>query len=123
MLVYRVENKYLKGPYTSYSNRHFSQTELFNFCGERHPNPFNDEGICDFWCGNSRRLSFYFGFKSIEDLKDWFFMDEAIDALYKDDFHVIVYNLDKRRVIFGSKQVIFEKEKATIVGGFDLRFI
>lgn len=106
MFIWRIENRDGKGPY---------MTDRVNGLGltgeEHHPGPMGD--VPEFYRTRNYNL-YFFGFKSLSDLRNWFH-PTAISRLYKDGFKIVKYKVEKKYVLKGGKQVAFLKNKATMV--------
>lgn len=104
MLVYRVEKNGI-GPYRhdGVDEKLYCKISSHNSDNNR-PGP-NRDGI-------SVRSSpdIHFGFKDIEQLKTWF--KGARSALRKNGFNLVIYDVPKRWVYVGGKQVGFNMSKA-----------
>ena len=103
MLVYRIENKRGQGPYCS---NHKYQDWLCDRHSdiEKHPSPVED-GIYE-WTKSHKC-----GFSSLKKLKAWFNTEE-LKALYAAKFDIVRYEVDKKDVLVGQKQVMFNRRKA-----------
>ena len=106
MLIYRIENKRGQGPYCS---KHKDQYLRCWLCDrhsdiEKHPSP-DEDGIYE-W----KRVH-KCGFSSLRKLKAWFNKEE-LKALYEAKFDIVRYEVDKKDVLVGQKQVMFNRRKA-----------
>jgi hypothetical protein len=123
MLIYRIQNDKDQGPYSPFSylnlNKYIIPDEL-NYersqylpdGSERHQHPDADAGTPlekAFINGLIKKDSPYiFGFASIEDLYIWYSPPE-IAILELNGFFIYLINIPEEHVIFGSRQVIFNK--------------
>lgn len=105
MLVYRVEKNGI-GPYRhdEVDDKLYCKISSHNSCYNR-PGPIRD-GISI----GPYNSDIHFGFKDIEQLKAWF--KGARSALRKNGFNLVVYDVPKRWVYVGGKQVGFNMSKA-----------
>jgi hypothetical protein len=103
MIVYRVENKRGEGPYTR--RRKVSDWLCDRHVDiEKHPSLVED-GIYE-W-----KRAHKCGFSSLKKLKAWFDKEE-LKALYEAKFDIVRYEVDKKDVLVGKKQVMFNRRKA-----------
>ena len=106
MLIYRIENKRGQGPYCSKHKDQALRNWLCSrhFDAEKHPAP-DDDGIDD-WTRSHKC-----GFSSLKKLKAWFNTEE-LNVLYEAKFDIVKYEVDKKDVLVGKKQVMFNRRKA-----------
>lgn len=104
---YRLEHKTTRcGPYTQYSkNGDLRVAELLQKCAKinlyssQHPTPWGDGLIRADIC------SFFFGFKTLKKLKEWFVLNDSIVYwLRQEDFVIARYLVEER--FDGNKQSI-----------------
>lgn len=97
----------LKGFYHFDSNR------------EQHPSPRSDAKLMKSLLESNQRFdtSLQFGFKSIEQLKNWF-NENNRKTLRTHGFYVAIY--ETNRYYIGDKQCIFVKKDSTLVDFIDL---
>lgn len=112
MYIYRIQNKYGRGPYTDF-NCHLWKEKSHN--DSNHPNPFQD-GLRD-------NITFppekwVCGFISLEQLSKWFTKQELIN-LYNHDFFITKLRIKKEYVQKGNKQIIFFLSKTTMTKYFN----
>jgi hypothetical protein len=107
MLVYRVETKDGEGPYTGPHNLAFTLLATHQ-SSDNHPAPRADDIDISYW---DRRPMFRFGFKTVEQLHDWFNASER-DALRGYGYLMVTYEVCHSRVLVGGRQVAFEYAEA-----------
>ena len=105
MLVYRVEKNGI-GPYRhdEVDDKLWHKIASHN-SGNSRPGPRSDGISIGLY-----KPDIYFGFKDIEQLKAWF--KGARSALRKNGFNLVIYDVPKRWVYVGGKQVGFDMSKA-----------
>lgn len=102
MLVYRVEKENGEGPYVNTHIPHVSSHTSRHF--DTHPNPymegisFTDKDFC--------------GFESVASLKAWF--DTCNEPLHSAGYSMSIYSVSKRKVKFGTYQLVFQRDKAKL---------
>lgn len=103
MKVYRVEHTVSQtGPYSGCA---MDEDDLSDYWGERHPGPRSD-GL-DFPIHDS----YFFGFKSMSQLLDWFLLWD-IWKWKKKGFAVYRYQISDEYVRLGGKQLVFVRAQA-----------
>ena len=117
--VYRLETLEGIGVYTARNRSQLLQRITDEYVdAHRHPVPMKDSLLADaFYSANRERFSF--GFASLEQLKEWFFDDNDRELL---SLHGIVcneYEIEGWGFVAGSKQCMFVKESARLVGQVD----
>ena len=103
MIVYRVENSDLNGPYyyADMFRSDWTDSEKHEDNPDR-PSPFED-GMCHF----ANELKDYkYGFKSLDDLEKWFDGDD-LDSLHSYGYSIVTIEVDFVNIIHGSKQIAF----------------
>lgn len=113
--IYRVEHReHLCGPYADtymlpegYCDRLYGLLEHHNN-RDTHPTPDEDQ-IEGGWMMSSEVC----GFQSMEQLRDWFSVEELL-GLHEMDFVVSRYEVDDGHVRHGRRQSIFEREEAEV---------
>lgn len=103
MKIYRIESDKGIGPYKSSFN---FDLDIHN--DDNHPGPCQEH---DNILNNFQKGVHYFGFESIKQLKEWFSLEE-LEELYDEYFDLIEYKINKYHVLFGNKQIMFDKSNA-----------
>lgn len=84
----------------------------------RHPLPSENEKL--------RKVKnihqYYFGFSSLDQLKDWFYSYEVRKILDSYDYAISHYIASKGYVL-GEQQLIFKKHKALLINYIDLLYL
>jgi hypothetical protein len=111
VLVYRIENEHGHGAYRiPVEWRSFSQP----YSDTRHPGPSDDPLLRPYWTLMSGRMKdhYFFGFESIEQLKNWFFDREWLEDLHNSGAKLSIYQSNEDDVIYGRTQLIFLRARA-----------
>ena len=128
--VYRIENRFKRGPYVS------DCKGLDTKVTERHPLYLNDSllmarsknkpSIFRF-SENSRfkmlfleEKSSIFAFSTISQLRFWFHDDEGLKEMHTHRFRVVIYEVNRNHCVRGRTQCIFNKNHATKIGTISL---
>lgn len=112
MIVYRVENASGVGPYHGsmwHPSRH--QNKL------THPNPMWDEGMCEEWArrvGGMYGSQYVFGFKSMEQLHEWFNAEE-LEHVREYKYDIVAFEVAETDVIMGERQLAFVRASAQML--------
>lgn len=115
MRVFRVELPTGIGPY--YHNEYGNKLAMkHNFVGNPDIHPGVREDIPGWIDSASYWKDFYCGFKSIAQYRSWF--DDAYDLLRKMNCKLKAYEVHPVHVRFGTYQLVFVKEKATLLREF-----
>lgn len=114
-LIYRLESKCGTGVY-----RH-----CFDVANENHnmyvtPSPSNDTLLEDFWNSLTGWSKYYFGFASVDQMKQWFYDTEQVKRLHDENIVVVIYETDDAQIKVGSKQAIFVKKASKLVDKHEL---
>lgn len=119
MLVYRIENGLGEGPYCSNSKISLKLSN-YHIGLDRAPSPESD-GIKGFnpFNGPVIDTDYIFGFESIESLKSWFIKPERY-GLAGEGYVCTLYEVDEKNVIFGKKQLVYNKTCASVIKYIDL---
>lgn len=112
MLIYRVENRDNKGPYTC-GNESIRRALWSHQRCDNHPAPRND-GIPYEVLGSWRTTRYHFGFRALDQLCAWFATDERA-LLEAEGFSLALYEVDEVHVHIGGRQVAFNRAHAAIV--------
>lgn len=118
VLIYRIENQHLKGPYSE------SNALSMNPDSQRHPMPskdsllvydfkahFNPDEHTNFDVPEHYR----FGFSSISQLRAWIYDDDWMIDLHDCGYHLSIYEMERNAAAIGYSQVMFNKDKATLL--------
>lgn len=103
-LIYRIEHSEKGGLYSSVVAR-----EVMQEFEDSHPCPYEDPFIKHF----EDEMDYYFGFRSMDDLKRWVHEPEWVAALYEEGFELLVFEAEG--VCHGCRQSIFLKDKSKLV--------
>lgn len=119
-LCFRVCTENNIGLYGANVNWPSSQSD---FKTHMHPCPTEDMGMCDAWAlkgysENKDYLNYYFGFKSMEQLRMWLFDAEYLQHLKDNKIKIHIYQTDD--YIIGDTQMVFRLSTATLIGKADL---
>ena len=105
MLFYRVETDKCEGPYRNNLPQsmgdYLSSLNKMEDYTYTHPLPENEpEFYLLFWNPDHKKrqymYDYIFGFSDIDKIFDWFYMDEEMDYLKANNFHVSVYETEVR---------------------------
>lgn len=108
--IYRIVNKTGRGMYRSTNERESLWDEAVGVHNNRiHPLPFSD--------GISRYIDpeFRFGFRDIEQMKEWTIDSETRTALERCGGRVHVYRVPKHKIVYGNRQVMYPAASARLV--------
>lgn len=118
VLIYRIEDQDLKGPYCQ------SNALSMNQDAQRHPCPskdsslvydfeahFNPDEYTDFYVPEHYR----FGFSSMSQLRAWIYDDDWMIDLHDSGYHLSIYEIERSAVAIGYSQVMFNKDKAVLL--------
>jgi hypothetical protein len=118
MKVLRVETKtHGYGPYAG-------QYVGLNVNDEIHPTPESDSLLSKNLKDYANKFETYFffwtneysfGFANYEQFRSWFYSDEQLELLIEEDFVLSAYEVDETNVFMGNAQIMFNKEKATLI--------
>ena len=104
LTVYRVEHKDGRGPY----HQDFDDPHKGYIALERTPAPWED-GIPYF------PAYYRFGFKSLDQLYDWF-IEEERERLKRKGFLIRLFKVKSHLVIKGRKQLVFDRDASICIG-------
>lgn len=95
------------GPY-QIGNPDLENMGHFHDASKEHPKPEDDFRMWHFWHSSN----IFFGFKSLEDLNNWF--NGFHEIILKHGFRIAVYEVNSGNVIFSKsgKQLVFRKNKS-----------
>lgn len=112
-LVFRVQSADGEGVYKAgFAYKLIEESE--NYAGGRHPNAYDDRGLCNFWetvHPGPRAAEYYFGFRDMDQLTNWFMWPENMKE-YADNADIVVYAVADEHVIDGQFQTIFKLREA-----------
>jgi hypothetical protein len=109
MIVYRIENHVGQGPYRgNWCRTYQTDHDLYNPLYRPAPCDFEDD-----WQKTRNEIlgKFWFGFKDIHQLHDWFPHDVLLD-MEKDLYVIHRYKVPKKYVEFIPRQIAFRRNKA-----------
>lgn len=110
MKVLRVEHPVSgQGPYT-HGGLNGPALQYMSQCYSKISNPDPDDD------GLRGVAGYSFGFKSLDQLHDWFSVRVLRALMHRVGFAVVEYEIEERYVLFGGKQIAFDKQYATKVG-------
>lgn len=118
-LIYRVE-KDKTGPYRWKSRRQYEFDDLLNqatydngVLRESHRPPTHDPKMSKIWYDmlwpSSKSKDYVFGFRSINDTRNWFHCDKLIRALDDCGFEFSAFHVKPEDMIVGTHQVAFKR--------------
>lgn len=114
-LIWRIENDHGEGPYTGrFSVRGKLQDQLLKMIerhnmSAKHPLPCEDN---IHWNGGIVSSDYFFGFRSVEALCEWFTWRER-ELLAKCKFKLVAYAASTRTLKSGRRQCAFVMDTAT----------
>lgn len=117
MIIYRLQDKYGDGIYTSNLPHDF--TRDIQECNGRHPTPYEDDLFYRGWSNCENRESYLFGFTSIEQLRNWFYRDDWL-ILASRNFKLCEFAADPEFTIIGYTQAAFDGRKGVCVGEYNI---
>jgi hypothetical protein len=106
MKVYRIENIFNEGPYSSGEQKLWRRR---SHGGVSHPEPQED------LINGFKKGPHFCGFSSMQHLFQWFAKTELL-RLHDLGFRIQVYSVDSKYVRLGVKQVVFTHSKAKAIG-------
>lgn len=134
MLIYRIESGDGQGIYSAGFGHRFTRAALASNNRDLiHPSPEEEAELRVFWLGlkltrNKRidwelngRKEWFCGFESMEQLLDWW-PAEGLQLMWRFMLkrgltaRIVTYKINANQVKRGSKQLVFKKDKAEIVG-------
>lgn len=121
VLVYRIQNYIGEGVYTKngdYAYDKAADDERDHSANSNRPGP-NDEILLNKTISRDE----YCGFSDLGQLLEWFDNKNGRCALHDHNFIVAIYECSEKYCRFGQFQMVFEMEKAVMVGSYDLRGI
>lgn len=113
ILIFRVENLYKNGPYSQGPGP-------IEWSDTKHPTPGQVKEKVAKVFGWDELHKFYYGFRSLDELKNWFDLNDRRRLDYHHGFFVSVYEIPKRYCFFGNKQAMFLKSKAKFKYDLDI---
>lgn len=126
--IYRVEGFCGQGAYRTYAKDCCTLAQLLTNGEDRciHPTPCEDKELSHIWSKldmTDSREDYYFGFESIESYKQWFYCEEGREEAAREEYgYLMVYEIDKKYLHIGEKQVIFLMEEASVIDRLSLNF-
>lgn len=133
MQVFRVEHKVTgAGPYrfSDRDNSHFRDEggAVGWGGGDRYPCFRRDTKLYKNFLVKEGRswdslAQYSFGFESMKQLQNWFHTKIARNALIKDGFVIAVYDVSDEYVTKGGKQIVFRKDKSTLLNHISFKDI
>lgn len=119
VLIYRLEDKELRGPYSNGGNMLTASIDA-----RKHPSPYKDTllvndfesryidgGLADFTIPRNYK----FGFSSMGQLRAWLYDDEWLEDLHIQGYTLSIYEIERNAVAIGYSQVMFNSDKATLL--------
>lgn len=107
--VYRVEHAETRtGPYNTWGTTIEDMVQDHANSLSEHPGP------CDDGLEDVDSFVHFFGFEKPEHLTDWF-EEKYLKILHQEGFVRSTYAVKKRYVLFGGRQLVFEKDYAELV--------
>lgn len=115
--IYRIEDKEGYGMYRSGRNLEY----FFTSDRERHPQPHNDSLLCQEFSIYSNlyfnsdgvpteESEYYFGFGSIQQLRNWIYKDDWLVELHNIGFMISEYTCEDNNAHVGYTQAVFINE-------------
>lgn len=87
----------------------------------QHPTPYGDAKLKDIWDALTNDIAYtkyFFGFSSIEQLRQWFWCQDWCSQAQEDGVRICIYHTDDYHI--GDTQMIFRKSTAILIGKADL---
>lgn len=114
--IYRVENSEGIGPYCAGNGSMEFSFESSHNGSKNHPGPFDDEGLAKFWgkMEFSKKEKWKFGFESMEQLLDWFKIEDIAELQEAGFFITLIPKNKIQNIAYGKKQVIFETVERSV---------
>jgi hypothetical protein len=109
--IYRIETKDRQGPYNH--KTYEAPTEW-----ARHPTPCRDPEL-GYWYLKDPD-SWVFGFRSLAQLRHWFYRAEWRLALHRNGFRISKYRIPAGKARVSDAQAIFHKRSGLLVGTMPL---
>jgi len=126
--IYRFESKDVVAPLCSKVNAGAYNSRISHplvemmkdrdtFNRQYHPTPYDDGGLCGWYCDNSGVVSeYFFGFVSEGSLCNWFDVAWFMDEVEKLGIGRIgVYEVEDEYVIEGHYQAVFKASESRLV--------
>lgn len=118
--VYRLETLEGVGVYTAREIYPMLTRILNDYVGlPNHPGPFTDKGLRNSSFRIGELLEFNFGFSSLRQLRDWFFLREDRQLISECGIVCAVYEVEDGHFHLGEMQCVFKKSHAKKVGQVD----
>lgn len=89
----------------------------------RHPTPYEDCGLRSTWSDLNALKEhelWSFGFRHAKQMRSWFDDAEWLFAMRKAGLRLTIWEVDAGDVHFGESQIIFRRDKATLVSEEEL---
>ncbi len=106
MIVFRVENKDGRGPYSVHG------TTGQPFAVDNRPMP-DEDGLLPMATPNEWQRRY--GFASITAYLDWFESDDVRDRMHERGFHIVKYEVPEDSILIGGCQLLFDKTQAMMI--------
>jgi len=85
---------------------------------DKHPTPSSDRLLARPWYELEDKSQYFFGFKSLEQMRQWIYKEHVLRGLQEDGFRIAIYQTEDYYI--GDTQMIFRKSTATLIGRADL---
>lgn len=109
MIVYRIENREGKGPYTACWDIERKITSMSRQSTARQPGPY-DDGFGGEKYEKVNLFDYFFAFISIEQRDNWFTRRERAQ-LQQLGFFTVPYHIEEKDLIRMNKQCAFKRKK------------
>jgi hypothetical protein len=113
--VYRIENGHGQGPYTTDFWPRRSSSPYF---GPRHLGPRDDSGLD--WDCLALSYKYSFGFRSMEQMRFWFYRKEWRGAMQKAGYRLTKWRVSAGDARLSDAQAVFRRDLSTLVETIDL---
>ena len=123
MRIFRVENNDKQGMYTANGPSFWTLTE--GEASDVHPMPFQDSRLVDACEGigldaGCLPSDYRFGFRSIQQMRQWLYQDHWLQYLHDNGFHLSEYSVAEDHYAIGHTQAVFSTEHAIKVAEHSL---
>lgn len=89
----------------------------------RHPDPTMDSKLSSVWFKlyhSGRYRDWFFGFKDMDQFRSWFYDDEWLKQLKRNNGKLTIWEVPDDCVHVGNAQVIFMRREATLIATREL---
>lgn len=112
MLMYRIEDEYGNGAYSASVDVVYGALDGEN-CINRHPNPYNDDGLSPYWSSLESSYEWLFGFSSLAQYARWFYLEHGRQWMAEHGLKLKVYSVGRCHV--GHRQMVALRDEMELV--------